>query len=68
LVYSDSLTEAQNAACEFYGLDRLKLLCAQLSGVSAQVMGERVVADVARFEGDARRNDDLSLVIIQKSA
>jgi len=68
LVYSDGLTEAQNAAGEFYGLDRLKLLCAQLSGVSAQAMGERVVADVARFEGDARRNDDLSLVIIQKSA
>ena len=67
VVYSDGLTEARNETGEFYGLDRLKVLCAQLNGVSAQAMGERVVAEVARFEGDARRNDDLSLVILQKS-
>lgn len=68
IVYSDGLTEAQNAAGEFYGVERLKALSTQLSGISAQALGERVVADVGRFEGDARRNDDLSLVILQKSA
>jgi hypothetical protein len=68
IVYSDGLTEAQNPVGEFYGIERLRALCTQLSGVSAQAFGERVVADVARFEGDARRNDDLSLVILQKSA
>jgi serine phosphatase RsbU (regulator of sigma subunit) len=68
VAYSDGLTEAQNAAGEFYGIERFKRLCTQLCGVSAQSFGEKVVADVARFEGDARRNDDLSLVILQKSA
>jgi hypothetical protein len=68
IVYSDGLTEAQNAAGEFYGIERLKVLSAQLSGISAQALGERVVADVTQFEGDARRNDDLSLVILQKSS
>jgi serine phosphatase RsbU (regulator of sigma subunit) len=67
VAYSDGLTEAQNAAGEFYGIDRFKKLCAQLGGFSAQAFGERVVAEVTRFEGDARRNDDLSLVILQKS-
>jgi hypothetical protein len=67
VVYSDGLTEAQNTAGDFYGIERFKTLCTQFSGVSAQAFGERVVADVARFEGDARRNDDLSLVILQKS-
>lgn len=68
VVYSDGVTEAQNAAGEFYGLDRLKVLCRQCSAVSAQSFGERVLASVAAFEKDARRKDDLSLVVLQKSA
>ncbi len=68
VVYSDGLTEAHNEAGEFYGIERFKTLCAQLSGLSAQGFGERVVAEVARFEGEARRNDDLSLVILQRSS
>lgn len=68
IAYSDGLTEAQNEAGEFYGSERLKSLCIRLSGQSARMFGEGVVADVARFEGEARRNDDLSLVILQKSA
>jgi serine phosphatase RsbU (regulator of sigma subunit) len=67
VVYSDGLTEAQNVAGEFYGVERLKKLCAQLSGFSSQAFGERLLADVARFEGEARRKDDLSLVILQKT-
>jgi serine phosphatase RsbU (regulator of sigma subunit) len=68
VVYSDGLTEAQNEAGEFYGIERLKTLCIRLSEQPARAFGEGVVADVARFEGEARRNDDLSLVILQKSA
>jgi len=68
VVYSDGLSEAQNESGEFYGVERLKTLCAQLSGVSAQTFGERVVTDVGRFEREAKRNDDLSLVILQRSA
>jgi hypothetical protein len=68
VVYSDGLTDAQNETGEFFGLERFKQLCTQLSGVSAQSFGEQVIAAVTRFEGDARRKDDLSLVILQKSA
>ncbi len=68
VAYSDGLTEAQNTTGEFYGIERFKTLCAHLGGISAQALGERVVTDVSRFEGDARRNDDLSLVILQKQA
>lgn len=68
IVYSDGVTEAQNERGEFYGIDRLKTVCVQISRLSAQALGERIVADVSRFEGEARRNDDLSLVIIQRSA
>jgi sigma-B regulation protein RsbU (phosphoserine phosphatase) len=68
VVYSDGLTDAQSESGEFFGLERFKQLCTQLSGVSAQSFGEQVIAAVTRFEGDARRKDDLSLVILQKSA
>lgn len=68
VAYSDGLTEAQNEAGEFYGIDRFKNLCGQLGGISAHSFGEKVVAEVTRFEGEARRNDDLSLVILQRSA
>jgi hypothetical protein len=68
VIYSDGLTEAQNEAGEFFGLDRLKILCNECRGISGQSFGERVVAAVTAFEGEARRTDDLSLVILQKSA
>jgi serine phosphatase RsbU (regulator of sigma subunit) len=68
VLYSDGLTEAQNEAGDFYGVERFEVLCKQLAGLSARAFGERIVADVARFEGESRRNDDLSLAILQKSA
>ena len=68
VAYSDGLTEAQNEAGEFFGGERLQALCSRFAGVSAQSFGERILAEVTRFEGEARRNDDLSLVILQKSA
>jgi hypothetical protein len=67
VVYSDGLTEAQNESGEFFGVERLKALCDQCRSISAQSFGERIIAAVTAFEGDARRTDDLSLVILQKS-
>jgi hypothetical protein len=68
VIYSDGLTEAQNEAGDFYGSDRFKILCRECRGISAQSFGERVISTITAFEGDARRTDDLSLVILQKSS
>jgi sigma-B regulation protein RsbU (phosphoserine phosphatase) len=67
-IYSDGLTEAQNGRGDFYGLERLKRLCNECCSTPAQLFGERVLQSVSAFEGDARRTDDLSLVILQKTA
>ncbi len=67
-IYSDGLTEAQNERRDFYGLERVKRLCNECSAISAQSFGERVLQSVSAFEGEARRTDDLSLVILQKTA
>jgi sigma-B regulation protein RsbU (phosphoserine phosphatase) len=68
VVYSDGHTESQKEQGEFYGLERLKALCMQSRSLSAQSFGEKVLANVSAFEGTARKNDDLSLVILQKSS
>jgi hypothetical protein len=67
VMYSDGITEARNEAGEFYGLDRFTALCRECRSLAPQPFGERVLAAVTAFEGDARRRDDLSLVILQRS-
>ncbi|MDX9757709.1 MAG: PP2C family protein-serine/threonine phosphatase [Bacteroidota bacterium] len=66
LVYSDGLTEAQNAAGDFFGEDRLRRLLVRMQGLDASRMGEHILERVRRFTGDARQHDDLSLMILRK--
>ena len=66
LAYSDGVTEARNERDEFYGDQRLKDLLAKSAGVSADRVGEKILAEVDAFVGEAPRSDDLSLVIIKR--
>jgi len=66
LVYSDGLTEAQNARGEFFGEERLMSLLPSLTDLSVEDMGKRVLSEVKRFIGDARAIDDLSLCILKR--
>lgn len=65
VVYSDGVTEARNEADEFFGEDRLFALLNELGEMSSSETGERIVAEVAGFVGDAPRTDDLSLAIMR---
>jgi hypothetical protein len=64
--YSDGLTEACNEAGEFYGTERLIKLLTQISHFDAQRIGEVVTGQLDRFVGEARANDDLSLLVLKK--
>ena len=66
LIYSDGLTEAQNAAGEFYGEQPLLHLLTRIGGNSAEQTGDNVVGDVGKFVGDSKVHDDLSIVVLQK--
>jgi sigma-B regulation protein RsbU (phosphoserine phosphatase) len=66
LAYSDGLTEANNAAGDEFGVERLEKLLPELRDLSPQEIGSRVLSHVDRFLGDTRLNDDLSLAIIVK--
>jgi serine phosphatase RsbU (regulator of sigma subunit) len=66
IAYSDGLTEALNAAGEFYGEDRLRAVFAGLAPLSALQAGERVLESVDAFIGTTRPYDDLSLIILKR--
>lgn len=64
--YSDGLTEARNERGEFYGSERLLRLLPTCQNFSAERIGTTVTADVDWFVGEARANDDLSLIIMKR--
>jgi hypothetical protein len=68
VVYSDGVTEAMNGRLEFFGDDRLRAVLAGAAGSSAEQTGSALVAAVDAFVGDARPHDDLSLVVLRRTA
>ena len=68
IAYSDGLTEARNAKMEFYGDDLFEKLLPRLNGLSPVEAGTMILAEVDRFVGDERPFDDLSLILIRRTA
>ena len=64
VIYSDGLVEAENAADEDFGVERLRRLLPELRGLTAEAAGGRLLAEVDRFVGQERLRDDLSLVTV----
>jgi sigma-B regulation protein RsbU (phosphoserine phosphatase) len=65
-VYSDGLTEAMDAAGDFFGEERLRALVPSLARDPAEQVGGRLLAAVEAFVGDAPRHDDLSLIVLKR--
>jgi len=68
LIYSDGLTEARNEAGDFFGEERLFALLRSLAGLRAAEMGARIIAAIADFVGEAPAHDDLSMLVLQRTA
>jgi len=66
IIYSDGLTEARNEKGEFYGLRYMKEILSSVKHLSATEVGEKIIDKVDRFIGDARRHDDLSLMVLKR--
>jgi len=67
IAYSDGLTEALNAAGEFYGEERLHAVFAQVAPLSAKEAGARILESVDAFIGTTRPYDDLSLIVLKRA-
>jgi len=66
-IYSDGVSEAQNEAGEFFGFQRLLKALTRLKDLPVNQMGNGMVTAVEKFMGNARRHDDLSLIILKRA-
>ena len=64
LLYTDGITEAQNAQQEFFDEDRLREVVRANLGRSARDIQAGVIAEVDAFVGDAPQSDDITLMVI----
>jgi NarL family two-component system response regulator LiaR len=66
LLYTDGVSEAQNATREFFGEERLEKVLSTRADGSAHELAESVLSEVAGFVGTAPRSDDISLIAVQR--
>jgi len=63
LLFSDGITEAENAAGEQFGEDRLLSILARNRALDATSLQKKIVSQVADFAGGALQDDSTLLVI-----
>jgi len=66
-IFSDGVTEAMNMNHDQYEDERLEALLPQLRSESAQVIMDRVQADVKKHTGSAPPNDDITMLVVKRS-
>ena len=67
VLYTDGITEADNAANEQYGLERLCKVVRKHWKKSAESIKDAVVIDVANYIGEQVRYDDITLVVAKQT-
>jgi sigma-B regulation protein RsbU (phosphoserine phosphatase) len=67
VLYTDGVTESQNPAGEFYGVDRLVKTIQAHRARSAESIRDAVFEGVEQFRGAAPRVDDMAVVIVKRA-
>jgi sigma-B regulation protein RsbU (phosphoserine phosphatase) len=65
LLYSDGVTEATNAAGEFFGRERLNEAVVAVQPATAQGLCNHLIAALADFRGAAPQADDITLLAVR---
>ena len=66
VMFTDGVTEAANAAGEFYGRGRLEALLGRIApGATAGEVLREILADLRAFVGAAEQSDDVALVVVR---
>ncbi|NOZ77655.1 MAG: SpoIIE family protein phosphatase [Acidobacteria bacterium] len=68
VLYTDGLTEAENARGEELGIDRLREIVAALDTRDVETLCDQILAGVAAFAGDVPLADDATIVVLKKEA
>jgi sigma-B regulation protein RsbU (phosphoserine phosphatase) len=65
VLYTDGITEAENAALEMFGTERLEKIILACGGLSADRICQQVLDAVKAFTGDHPQSDDITLMVIR---
>jgi serine phosphatase RsbU (regulator of sigma subunit) len=68
VLYTDGVTEAQNAEGDFFGREQLLKAVNKSAGGSAKAVREGILGKIAKFVGDAPQLDDIALVIVARKS
>ena len=68
MLYTDGITEAQNAQEAFFDEDRLREIFLSNLGRSARDIQDSVIAQVGAFVGDAPQSDDITLMVVVRDS
>lgn len=66
LLYTDGLTEAENQAGEPFGMDRIARLAACCSASAPNELLAECLSNLRHHLGDAKRSDDLTLLVLRR--
>ena len=66
VLYTDGITEAENASKEIYGIGRLIQVISKSHQKSVNQIRELVIADVREFIGSSKVYDDITLVVLKR--
>jgi sigma-B regulation protein RsbU (phosphoserine phosphatase) len=64
VLYTDGVTEAQNAQMQSFGKEQLLASARAHLGKSAGKLLDTLLEDIHKFVGDAPKSDDITLMVI----
>jgi sigma-B regulation protein RsbU (phosphoserine phosphatase) len=65
VIYTDGVTEAQNAGSEFFGRKRLREIAVSHAADSGAALHAAILGAVKTFVDSAPQTDDITLVVIE---
>ena len=65
LFFTDGLDEARNSKLEEYGLERLTKVLNETYDMPAEEILNRIIDDVSKFTKNAKKHDDLSMIVVK---
>ena len=65
VIFSDGLSEAENAATNFFGLRRMKETILAQSGADCAAIHDALMRSVEDYTAGALQNDDITLVVLE---
>jgi serine phosphatase RsbU (regulator of sigma subunit) len=67
-IFSDGVTEAENVVDDMFGEEKVNVLLERLRERSPAEIGRRLIAEVEEFSAADRLADDLSLIVMKRTA